>query len=144
MTDLPVKEYPYCFGCGASNPIGLRLALRAGADCLVAEFAPREEHQGWPGIVHGGIISSLLYEVMENFAYHNGEVAMMKSMSTRFRKPANVGERIIARSWLVERSGREIEVSASLTTEQDEVLAESNAVLVVLSGSATERLGIAG
>ena len=48
-----------------------------------------EHHQGWPGIVHGGIISSLLYEVMENWPYMNGTVTMMRSMDTRLRKPAS-------------------------------------------------------
>ena len=85
------KQYPNCFGCGADNPIGLRLQYRRIGDAVVTEFTPGDEHEGWPDIVHGGIITTLLYEVMENFAYRNGTVAMMRSMHTSFRRPAKTG-----------------------------------------------------
>ena len=143
MADTQVKEYPNCFGCGASNPIGLHLRYRTDDQYLKTEFIPRDEHQGWPGIVHGGIITSLLYEVMENFPYYEGMVVMMKNMETRFRRPANIGEKIIAKSWLVERSGRNINISATLTTERDELIAEGKAVLVELNQGSLEKLGLA-
>ena len=72
--------------------------MRMEDEHLVTELVPREDHQGWPGIVHGGIISTLLYEVLENLPYRQGTVTMMKSMETRFRRPAKTGERIVARS----------------------------------------------
>ena len=72
-----------------------------------------EHHQGWPGIVHGGIISSLLYEVMENWPYMNGTVTMMRSMDTRLRRPASTARSITATSWLESRDGREMVVAAT-------------------------------
>ena len=107
------------------------------------EFTPPEEHQGWPGIVHGGIIATLLYEVLENYPYYNGLTAMMRGMETRFRRPGAVGGRVIAKSWLVEQSGRNLKVEASLTDENGEVIAEGNADLVVLSEKQLERFGLA-
>ena len=77
------KQYPNCFGCGADNPIGLRLQYRREGDAVVTEFTPGDEHEGWPDIVHGGIITTLLYEVMENFAYQNGTIAMMRRHAAR-------------------------------------------------------------
>mgnify|MGYP000173868246 CR=1 FL=1 len=79
MTDAEVKKYPNCLGCGSSNPIGLRLKHRLEGDHLVTEFVPREDHQGWPDITHGGIIATLLYEVLENLPYHLGVVTMIKA-----------------------------------------------------------------
>ena len=142
MVDTASKRYPYCFGCGDSNPVGLRLKLRPEGQDLVARFVPKEEHQGWPGIVHGGIITSLLYELLENFPYYQGTVTMMKSMETRFRRPAKTGVGIVARSWLVDRDGRHMNVSATLTSEEDELIAEGSAVLVVLDQKQKERLGV--
>ena len=46
---------------------GLNLWL--GGDRLRASFTPQEVHQGWPGTVHGGIITALLHEIMENLMY---------------------------------------------------------------------------
>ena len=137
-----ITKYPNCFGCGDSNPIGLGLDLRMEGESLVTDFVPREEHQGWPGIVHGGLIATLLYEVLENYAYYDGTVTMMKSMGTRFRRPATTGQRIDARSWLAERSGRNMSVSATLTDEEGAIIAEGDAALVVLSDAQLERLGL--
>jgi acyl-coenzyme A thioesterase PaaI-like protein len=142
VSDAELKKYPNCFGCGSSNPIGLRLKHRLEEDHLVTEFVPREDHQGWPDITHGGIIATLLYEVLENLPYHLGVVTMMKSMDTRFRRPAKTGKSLIAESWLVDRSDRNMTVSASLTGEDSELIAEGSAVLVVLSQRQRERLGI--
>ena len=72
MTDAAIDVYPRCFGCGQENPIGLRLSFDHDGDALVARFVPGEDHQGWPGIVHGGIIATLLYEVLENFPHQRG------------------------------------------------------------------------
>ena len=139
---VALKSYPNCFGCGSDNPIGLKLRYRIEGDNVVTSFVPQEEHQGWPGITHGGIITSLLYEVMENYPYQNGIVAMMRSMETRFMKPISTGQTITAKSWLVERSGRLLKVAGSLISEEDQVLAKGQADLLVLNEEQINRLGI--
>ena len=135
------KQYPNCFGCGADNPIGLRLKYRREGDAVVTEFTPGDEHEGWPNIVHGGIITTLLYEVMENFAYQNGTIAMMRSMHTSFRRPAKIGERITATARLEESADREMSVTATLT--QDKLIAEGRAKLITLTQERIASLGIA-
>ena len=137
------RRYPQCFGCGDANPIGLRLRYRSEGDRLVTEFTPGEAHQGWPGIVHGGIIATLLYEVMENLPHHAGKVAMMRGMQTRFRRPALTGERITAAAWLTSGAGREMRATAQLTRGQGEIVAEGSADLVALGEERIKRLGIA-
>ena len=74
MVEGQVREHPNCFGCGDLNPIGLGLDIRLEDGFLVTEFTPKEEHQGWPDIVHSGITTALLYEVLKNFPYHQGIV----------------------------------------------------------------------
>ena len=136
----PEQKYPNCFGCGADNPIGLRLQYRWQDDALTTEFTPGDEHEGFSGIVHGGIITTLLYEVMENFSYLRGDIAMMRDMQTRFRSPAKIGERITARAWLDDRTARETTVTATLT--QSKLIAQGTAQLVILSPERTKQLGI--
>ncbi len=142
MNDTPVETYPRCFGCGQENPIGLRLSPHIDEDAVVASFVPKDDHQGWPGIVHGGIIASLLYEVLENFAHQRGIVAMMRRMDTRLRRPAKTGVEIRAKSWLTEQSDREMHVSATLTSADGMLIAEGEAALVILSQSHRARLCI--
>ena len=145
MSTAEIRQHPRCFGCGPDNPIGLRLDLRLEGDRLETQFTPCEEHGGWPGIVHGGIITGLLYEVMENLPYLQGETTMMKTMETRFRRPARTSETIAAAAWLDERYGRTMRVSAELTGSlggRDRLIAQGSALLVVLSGGEQARLGI--
>ena len=125
------RPYPNCFGCGNENPYGLHLDMKIEGDELRADFMPAPHHQGWPGMVHGGIISALLYEVMENWTYLNGIVTMMRSMDTRLRTPAKIGRPIRATSWLVSREGREIHVTARLESD-GKTVAEGRARLVEL------------
>ena len=133
-------EYPNCFGCGKSNPIGLHLTYRQEGDALVTDFTPGGAHEGWPGIVHGGIIATLLYEVMENFAYRNGTLAMMRDMDINFRRPASIGRPITALARLELSAGREVSLTATLV--QNNIVAEGSARLVALSEEQIHRLGI--
>jgi len=143
LDESHLTEYADCFGCGGSNPIGLRLKFQMRDECLVAEFVSKSEHQGWPGIVHGGIITALLYEIMENFPYHQDILTMTKTLQTRFRRPAKTGQRIIVKSWLVNRAGRKMDVAATLTGLEGELIAEGSCILVVLDPKQAERLGLA-
>ena len=110
----------------------MRLKMEIEDGELKTVFTPMPHHQGWPGIVHGGVISALLYEVMENWAYLNGIVTMMRSMDARLISPATVGKPIIALSWLKAREGREISVAARLDSEGGRAIAEGRASLVEL------------
>ena len=53
-------DYQRCFVCGQRNPFGLHLVFRREHDTVVADFQPREEHQGFPGVIHGGIVAAVL------------------------------------------------------------------------------------
>lgn len=139
---VELKSYPNCFGCGSDNPIGLKLTYKLEDETVTAKFIPLEEHQGWPSITHGGIVASLLYEVMENYSYQNGIVAMMRGMETNFRRPISTGKTVTARSWLVEESGRKMTVAGSLTDEDNVLLAQGQAELLVLSDEQKIKMGI--
>ena len=135
-----VREYPNCFGCGKNNPFGLQLTFRDQGDALVTDFTPSGTHEGWPGIVHGGIISTLLYEVMENLAYRNGAVTMMRDLEINFRRPAKIGKRITAVARLELWADREMSVTATLV--QNNLIAEGSANLVTLTPDRIQSLGI--
>ncbi|MCJ7751507.1 MAG: PaaI family thioesterase, partial [Armatimonadetes bacterium] len=53
-----------CFACGKGNPIGLKLDFRFEGEEYVTEFEVRPEYQGWAGIVHGGLLATVLDETM--------------------------------------------------------------------------------
>jgi acyl-coenzyme A thioesterase PaaI-like protein len=126
-----LKEYPLCYGCGAENPGGLRLALSLAGGRLTAAFTGGEAHQGWPGTLHGGVISALLYEVMANLPRYlgardgdpGGEGMALRSSHVAFRRPAPLGAPLTASAGVVERAGRVWSLEAELRDAAGTLLA---------------------
>ena len=81
-----------CFVCGPDNPIGLHLTFRLEDGVCVSEFTPGENHQGYPGVIHGGMIYSALDDVMANWLYLRGARAYTARCEIRYRRPAHEGE----------------------------------------------------
>jgi acyl-coenzyme A thioesterase PaaI-like protein len=57
-------DYQRCFVCGQRNPFGLKLVFEQKEGSIIADFQPREEHQGFPGVIHGGIVAAVLDEAL--------------------------------------------------------------------------------
>ncbi len=87
-----LKEYKMCFGCGDSNPIGLKLHFTWDGKTARAEFTPGKNHQGWAGYVHGGITTCVLDEAMGWTAVYAGYNNVTAKMQTRFRRMNPIGE----------------------------------------------------
>ena len=71
-----------CFVCGSENTFGLRIKLRLDGKICRAEFTPDERHQGYDNILHGGILFSILDDVMANCLFLKG-IKCSKSSSQR-------------------------------------------------------------
>ena len=96
---LPLNDetdYGLCFACGPRNPSGLQLRFQRQGDRVTTAFEGRDEHQGFPGYVHGGVITALLDEVMSRVTLLEGRWAMTARMDVRFRAPVRVGETVMA------------------------------------------------
>lgn len=123
----------FCFGCGRRNTIGLHLDFARDGDEVVAHYEPRLEDQGFPGIMHGGLIALLLDEAMGWALYHDGVYAFTATMQTRYRRPVQTERAIEVRGRLVRERGRRIDVEAWLIDEGGERLAEASALLLRMS-----------
>ena len=73
MSEVELKDDHLCFACGERNPDGLRLRIEypSPGRCRI-EFVPPKKFQGWQGILHGGIIATILDEA---FAHALGGAA---------------------------------------------------------------------
>ena len=83
-----------CLVCGRENPHGLRLSLHVeeGSGLVRAEFTPRPQHIGFEGIVHGGVLATVLDEAMVWAATWAGRrFCVAGEISVRFRRSAGVG-----------------------------------------------------
>lgn len=129
-----------CFGCGRLNQHGLRLSFfpheRGGVQ---ASFTPARRFEGYDGMVHGGVISAVLDEVMAWSLYRHETWAVTGELTVRYRAPVRVGEPTRAIGWLVSRRGRRIEMAGELLRVSDAtLLARASAVFVTVPDSQAE------
>lgn len=114
-----------CFVCGESNPIGFKLRFETDGRIVQTRFVPRPEHVGFRQTVHGGIIATLLDEIMVwACAVQTKRFAFCAELNVRFQNPLRPGETVLATAELVEnRCGKIFEAKGELRTEAGVVLA---------------------
>ena len=129
---LEVREDHWCFGCGRENPIGLKLTFFEDQSGRVyADWTPERVHQGYEGIVHGGLITTVLDEVMGWANYVRQLWAVTGTIEVRFRKPVEVGVPVRVTAWVETISGRKVDVRAEMRRQSDDLLlAEATAIFI--------------
>jgi len=126
------RGYSMCFGCGQSNPIGLKLSFQWDGKTARAEFTPGELHQGWSGFVHGGIITCLLDEAMAYAALFSGVYGVTAKMQVRLRRLALVGEPLIITSSIIKRTKRLVETEAAVSLKDGTPIADGTSTQFVI------------
>ncbi|WP_425058418.1 hypothetical protein SCACP_30690 [Sporomusa carbonis] len=121
----------WCFACGPRNPIGLKLNFREENDTYLTTFTPGPEHQGYDGIVHGGLVSTLLDEIMARYLYAKGLNAVTAKLEVRFRHPTPIGRELTVSSWITGRRGKMYELAGKVTLPDGTVTAEGKATVAV-------------
>jgi acyl-coenzyme A thioesterase PaaI-like protein len=129
-------DYQRCFVCGQRNPFGLHLVFRIEDDTIAADFQPREEHQGFPGVIHGGIVAAVLDEALGRTAMlgSHPEWTMTGRLELRYRHFVPYGPLLRVRASLGAERGRMHQASGTLTLASDEsvVYAEAQGTFMLL------------
>jgi len=119
----------HCFVCGPSNPIGLGIEFRIEGDLCVAEFTPRSEHMGYNNVTHGGIVFSMLDDVMANWLWLRGRQCFTGRADIRYRAELPIGTPILL-------EGRCLKSKARLSQMQGRVMgAEDGFVFAEATGA---------
>lgn len=129
---LKLEDDFFCFVCGKNNDSGLKLKFDLEDDSLKTQFTPLKIHQGFANIVHGGIISTVLDEVMLNLLFKKDIYAVTAELQVRFRKPTSVGEKLFFKSWITDTKNRIIETAAEAKNERGELIADAKAKCFVI------------
>jgi len=126
-----------CFACGLENPFGLGLMFyELGPDRLESHFTVPEHFEGYPGVVHGGIIASMLDEMVSRAAMigqHN-RFMMTAKLEIRYRKPVPTGEELHLQAQLTRPAGRVATAIAHIRLPDGTVAAEAEATLAPMPG----------
>ena len=98
------EAHPNCIVCSPDNQAGLHLEFTLLEDGSVqATFDCRKVFQGYPGLLHGGVISALLDGAMTNCLFAHGQQGITGELKVRFRHPVVTDRSAIVRAW-VDRS----------------------------------------
>lgn len=123
-----------CFVCGPSNPVGLRIAYRLdGEGVCRAEFTPGPHHAGYEKVTHGGILYSVLDDVMANWMFLQGYKAYTARCEIRYRQPLPVGTRLLLEGRLLRQKGRVAWLSGrALRADDQSLVADAEASFMVV------------
>ena len=124
-----------CFACGKQNGAGLQLEFELiGDDRIRTEFTPPKRFQGWKDVLHGGIIATILDEVMVNGAYLRQIMAVTTKLQITLRHPAAIGERLIFYGQILKQGARTVSMKAWAEGENGRIVAEATGLLMKIRG----------
>jgi acyl-coenzyme A thioesterase PaaI-like protein len=125
-----------CFACGELNTHGLKLVLHVADEMCWTELTLLPDFQGWEGIAHGGIVATILDEVMGWALAAADAWGFTAKMSIDYRRPVPVGTRIRGEGRLVERRKRLLTMTARLLdADTGVVLATADALYVAATAA---------
>ncbi len=124
-----VKAYDMCFGCGKANEHGLKLRFyQDDSGAAKSEFIPNENHQGWPGYVHGGILMAAMDEGIGWACRLNNIYTVTAKMEVRLKSIARIGEPLIISACIKKETRRTLEVEVRAKRKDDSVVAEASSI----------------
>ena len=132
-----------CFGCGPDHPIGFHLRFEREGDEVVTRFTPGTQYQGPPGIMHGGLVTTLADEVAAWAVLAGQEkFGFTASIESKFKRPVRVGKPLVARARIAQSTARVITTEVRIlqgetecfTAELKFVLMDEKAAEAMLEG----------
>lgn len=122
-----VVRYKRCFVCGEENACGLKAKFLWDGREVHTTVTASPNHEGYNGIYHGGIVASLLDEVMVKAILATGVLSVTAEMTVRFKKPVKIGETITYTGRIVESKGRLYTTESEAVDSEGEVVATATA-----------------
>lgn len=120
----------WCIACGVNNPRGLHMTFRTEGEYYICDFLPERFHQGWEGIVHGGILATLLDETMNDMLSRNDEPVATAELCVRYKLPAKIGVPLQVRAWKTRERPPLWEAAGDITDADGRVVATGTTKLM--------------
>jgi uncharacterized protein (TIGR00369 family) len=121
----------WCFVCGRENPLGLRMEWTLDAEARArSSFRASRCHQGWIGVVHGGILAAILDEAMAQRLRLGGMRTVTAKLEVRYRRPAPIGVDLVAEGWMESESAHGLRLKAAVRGEDGTCYAEATGTCV--------------
>ncbi|WP_448872098.1 PaaI family thioesterase [Desulfobulbus propionicus] len=132
------------FGCGEDNPVGLKMQFLTDNERIYSQVTVPLVMAGWDRTVHGGIISTIMDEIMGRAViYLLQKIAVTKSLTVDFIKPLYVGRELNAVGSIQEiQSERQALVTGEIYSDGDTLCAKAYGNFSTMSPESAVRLGV--
>lgn len=111
-----------CFGCHPLHPIGFHLRFQRDDDTIVTRFTPGDRYQGPPGMMHGGLVTTLADELAAwTIIGLKERMGFTAAIDARLHAPVRIAQEIEGRGRILEDNKRILKIEVML--RQADVLA---------------------
>jgi len=133
-----------CFGCGPENPHGLQMRFESNGTMLRSTVKMEQRFRGWSNLIHGGILSTMLDEMMGwTVIILTGKFMLTRTMQVAFKRPVYIGAVLTVTGSIKERvSEKRVLVKAEIRDEEGLVCAESEGEFALFTREQFLRMGI--
>ncbi|EFK05920.1 thioesterase family protein [delta proteobacterium NaphS2] len=133
---VPIQKLQghHCFACGTDNPIGLNMQFYHRGDMVCSDITLGKNHEGWENMVHGGIISTLLDEVMSwTVLYFKRTFLVTRKMNIKYIRPVPLDVPLTARGKILnETDNAKIDVRGEIVDSENKLFVRSRAEFIML------------
>ena len=129
------SHFAHCFGCGEKHPTGLHLVAHVGNGMdITAEFVVSENHQGAPGLAHGGLLSLAFDEALGKLMWLLRAPAVTARLETDFIKPVPMGSKLFITAEIKGQVNRKVYCSAvgRLNSPDGDIAVRAAALYVIV------------
>ena len=123
----------YFLCCGEKNPLGFKMTFRYEGEKLLSETVVPKEFQGFSGVVHGGILGTLLDEVMVNLYWLKGVKAVTAEFTVRLKAPCPTDQKVFLTAWPLETRRRIHLTGGEARLEDGTLVAEATAKCIQIA-----------
>lgn len=128
---IPKLQGHYCFACGTANPIGLQLRFYRLNDAVCSDITLGREYEGWENMAHGGIVSTLLDEVMSwTIIYFKKDFFVTRKMQIKYVRPVLIGQPLTVRGRILRSDSRVVKARGVVLDQEGRLLVRSDAEFV--------------
>lgn len=138
MKEIPL--YSGCFVCGQENDSGLNAQFFWDGGKAVCDITPDNKFAGYKGIIHGGIVATLLDEVMIKALLAERILSVTAEITIRFKKPVYVGDKLHFEGWKTGEAGAVYHTEGCGINQKGEVIAEATARYIQPKSGLSDKL----
>ncbi|MFH1699972.1 MAG: PaaI family thioesterase [Candidatus Zixiibacteriota bacterium] len=135
-----IARYSGCFVCGEGNPIGLQARFYYDGRKAISEITADERYAGYKNIIHGGILATMLDEIMIKSLLAEDLYVVTAEMTVRFKRPVYIGDKLRFEGYKTGTRGPVYLTEGKAINQNDDIIAEASGKYIAPKSELADRL----